>query len=474
LGYTVEEYGKLDLTERLPPESIHLTQSIMQNELLPVVRGERVNNGESIIYEMLHRHKNGKFIWGEISFSFIRDNNGKVISILGITRNIDSRKRVETELARSKEYFKVLVENSSDWVWEIDKENVFTYCNPAAEKILGYPVNRIIGQDAYGFFEPGTSDGIKSQIGQFKKDGSPFNNIKWVLIDINQRPVYLEVNGFPFFDDYGNYLGYKGIARDVSAHEVELKKLHRLEKKHKGLLRQTDLGVIEVDNNFEILEWNAGATRIFGYTRGEAMVDKIFSSLWSPDSWDSFIKLLKINSHPAEKPFIINQSNNIHQDTRAFNCKWYINPVVEGGSLKRIMILAVDLTDVNEHKQAVNFHTMFFNALCQAVVFSDTSLKITGFSTSEANYFQPQADLQKGSFVRNLFTKEAAKVILNQGIKMVARTGYWKEQVKLNSGNGDKTVSLEIIHLLNAKGTLKGFAFLFERNLDVSVATERL
>jgi hypothetical protein len=138
------------------------------------------------------------------------------------------------------------------------------------------------------------------------------------------------------------------------------------------------------------------------------------------------------------------------------------------------MILAVDLTDVNEHKQAVNFHTMFFNALCQAVVFSDTSLKITGFSTSEANYFQPQADLQKGSFVRNLFTKEAAKVILNQGIKMVARTGYWKEQVKLNSGNGDKTVSLEIIHLLNAKGTLKGFAFLFERNLDVSVATERL
>ncbi len=472
LGYSVEEYNELDLTQRLPPESIQLTQRIMQNELLPVIRGERINNGEPIIYEMVHRHKNGQFIWGEISFSFIRDDNGKVLSILGITRNIDSRKRAETELARSKEYFKVLVENSSDWVWEVDKNDIFTYCNPAVENILGFPLNKIIGQNAYNLFEPGTSDNIKPQIEQLRKAGLSFSNMKIVLLDVNQRSVYFEVNGFPFFDDYGVFLGYKGIARDVSEHEQKLKKLHRLEKKHKGLLRQTDFGVIEVDNHFEILEWNAGATRIFGYTRGEAMVEKIFSSLWEPDSWNSFTKQLTANSHPAEKPFIINQSHNIHQDSRALHCKWYINPVVEGESLKRIMIFVTDLTEVAEFTASLNSHNMFFNSLCKAVVFSDTSLKITGSSTTEDNYFSPHAELQKGDFVRNLFTKLSAKDVLNQGIKMVTRTGYWKELVTLNSEKEERKVSLEIIHLLNAKGKLKGFAFMFERNPDLSLNGE--
>lgn len=467
LGYTVEEYSKLDLTERLPPESIQLTQRIMQNEILPVVRGERVNNGEPIIYEMVHRHKNGQLILGEISFSFIRDNNGKAISILGVTRNIDSRKRAETELVRSKEYFEVFVENTGDWVWEVNKDDLFTYSNPAAQKILGFPLSKIIGQDVYSFFKPGTFDNIKLQIEQFKKAGSSFSNMKVILLDVNQRSVYLEVNGFPFFDDYGSFLGYKGIARDVSAHEVELKKLHRLETKHKGLLRQTDFGVIEVDNHFEIIEWNTGATRIFGYTRSEAMVEKIFSSLWQPDSWKSFTKQLKINSYPAEKPFIINQSHNIHQDASDLTCKWYVNPVVEGEKLKRIIFFVVDLTEMNDYKHALNFYNMFFNTLCKAVVFSDTNLKIIGRSTSEADFFPPQADLQKGDFVRNLFLKESAKIVLNQGIKMVKRTGYWKERVTLNAENGGKSVSLEILHLLNAKGTLKGFAFLFERNLDV-------
>lgn len=473
LGYTVEEYGKLDLVQRLPQESIKITNRIMQNEILPVVRGERINEGEPIIYEMVHRHKNGQLIWGEISFSFVRDNDGKVIFILGITRNIDSRKRAETELARSKKYFEKFVDNTNDWVWELNNEDIFTYCNPAAEKILGYPVNKIIGQDPFSFSDPNEIDNLKFQIRQFKNAGLPFTNVKAVLRDINQRPVYLEVNGTPFYDDYGVFLGYKGIARDVSEHEKELKKLHRFEKKHKSLLRQTDFGVIEVDSNFEILEWNAGATRIFGYTRGEAMVEKIFSSLWQPDSWNSFSKQLKANSTPVEKPFIINQGRNIHQDSRVLHCKWYINPVVEGENLKRIMIFVIDLTEVAEFTTLLNSRNMFFNSFCKAVVFLDTNLKITSFTTFEANYFLNQPELRKGDFVRNLFTKDSAKNVLNQGKMMVARSGYLKELATLNTKKGERNVSLEIIPLRNAKDRLKGFAFMFERNLNLFLEEEK-
>lgn len=466
LGYTVEEYSKLAIPNRLPPESIQLTQRIIQTEFLPVIRGERVDDGNPIIYEMIHRHKNGQLVWGEISFSFIRDREGKIVSILGITRNINARKEAQKELIRSKEYFKLLVENTNDWIWEVDKNHILTYSNPVAEKLLGYSLEKIIGKMPFDFFIPGTTDGVRFQVEQHKKEGKSFNNIKVTLKDANQRPVYLEVNGVPHFDDYGSFMGFSGVARDVSGHETEIKKLHRLETRHSGLLRQTDFGVIELDGHFEILEWNAGASRIFGYTRGEAMVKRIFSSLWTDASWKAFLKKLELNNLPASRPFIITENNNIRQNDEIIQCKWHINPVIEDDELKSIVIFVNDISESKESAATIECHQMFFNSLCKAIVFSDQSLKINNFHASAVDYLSLNSELRKGAFVRNMFNKDSAKLVLEQGIKVVARMGYWKGQVVLNSESISHPVTLEIMPLFNSRSTLKGYAFLFDRMIN--------
>ena len=463
LGYTVEEYSKLTLAERLPPESVQLTQRIMQTEFLPVIRGERAYDGKPIIYEMVHRHKNGQLVWGEISFSFIRDSKGGIIAILGITRNIDARKKAQKELIRGKEYFESLVENSNDWIWEVDKNYIYTYSNPLVEKILGYPLDKIIGKTPFDFSDPGTTDAVRFQVELYKKSGKPFKNIRITLKDANQRPVYLEVNGMPYFDEFGSFMGFRGLSRDVSGHETEIKKLHRLETRHLGLLHQTDFGVIELDNHFEVLEWNAGASRIFGYTRGEAMVKSIFSSLWADASWKSFLKKLELNSKPVSRPFSITENQNLWKDDEVIQCKWHINPVTEGGELKNIVIFVNNITGIKELAATLDCHQMFFNSLCKATVFSDKSFKISNLPPSAADYLSLKSKLQKGIFVRNMFNKESAKLVLDQGVKMAARIGYWKEQVVLNSEKITQPVTLEIMPLLNSRGTLKGYAFMFDR-----------
>ena len=463
LGYTVEEYIKLSLQLRLPPESIQLVQRIMQTEFLPVIRGERAYDDKPIIYEMTHRHKNGQLVWGEISFSFIRDSKENIIAISGITRNINARKKAQKELIRSKEFFELLVENSNDWIWEVDKDYIYTYSNPVVEKILGYLPEELIGKTPFYFSGEGTTDGARFQVDQYKKAGKPFKNIKITLRDANQRPVYLEVNGMPYFDEFGSFMGFRGLSRDVSGHETKIKKLHRLETRHAGLLRQTDFGVIELDDHFEVLEWNAGATRIFGYTRGEAMVNRIFSSLWADTSWKSFLKKLKLNSQPASRPFIITESRNLRQDDEVIQCRWHINPVTEGGELKSIVIFVNNISEIKESAATIDCHQMFFNSLCKATVFSDQRLKINNFPSSSADYLSLKPELRKGAFVRNMFDRESAKLVLDQGVKMAARVGYWKEQVVLNSENTTQPVTLEIMPLFNSRSTLKGYAFMFDR-----------
>ncbi|MBW6490921.1 MAG: PAS domain-containing protein [Lentimicrobium sp.] len=463
LGYKVDEYSRLTLSERLPAESFELSQHIFQYEILPVMKGERLYDGKPIIYEMLHRHKNGQMVWGEISFSFLRDKNEKITSILGITRNIDARKLAQDELARSKEEFRMLVENTNDWVWKIDSDNKFIYSNPLAEKILGYPLSQIIGSTPFDFSDPETKETFKTNFEQLIKSALPIEGYRITLLDKNKRLVYLDVNGSPVFDSKGELEGYQGIARDMSGYQLLINKLKRLEILQSTLLSLPDIGVIELDNNFEVLQWSAGATHIFGYSRGEAVVGKIFSSLWESAVWISFCNALEKNSHPVPTPFIIREGRNKRQDSKTIQCIWYVNPLIEDEKLKGVWIYVKDISEIFEIQDSLANYKLFFESFCGAAVFTDTRLRINGFSTTTLNYFSPQtSSVKKGTHIRKLFKKESVRSLLEQGAIYAARKGNWRGDVDLGNNSEGKITTLHIVGLHDSKSKFKGFAFLFD------------
>lgn len=98
LGYTPEEYLSMSLEERLPPESMKETQKILAMAMEKLKQGEK---DFPLRYEMQHRHKNGKLIWGEVNFSVLFDSEGKPQWIHGVTRSIQDRKEMEEALRKT-------------------------------------------------------------------------------------------------------------------------------------------------------------------------------------------------------------------------------------------------------------------------------------------------------------------------------------------------------------------------------------
>ena len=52
------------------------------------------------------------------------------------------------ELRSSEARFRNLVENSQDWIWEVDVNYIYTYASPQVQEILGYLPAEIIGKNA--------------------------------------------------------------------------------------------------------------------------------------------------------------------------------------------------------------------------------------------------------------------------------------------------------------------------------------
>src|SRR5690606_14627621 len=93
--------------------------------------------------------KDGSTFEALMSSQLIYDVDGREI-YTGSTVDITEMKKTEEALLSSREHLSSLISSVDGIVWEADPETFrFTYVNPRAETILGYPPSEWIGSDTF-------------------------------------------------------------------------------------------------------------------------------------------------------------------------------------------------------------------------------------------------------------------------------------------------------------------------------------
>jgi PAS domain S-box-containing protein len=93
-GYSVEEAMAMSLEEALPPESLERAMKLLTEALVRENEGrDEANMAET--FEVQQHCKDGSLGWVEIKASLLRDEGGKAVGVLGITRDISERKRAD-------------------------------------------------------------------------------------------------------------------------------------------------------------------------------------------------------------------------------------------------------------------------------------------------------------------------------------------------------------------------------------------
>ncbi|MCG8688755.1 MAG: transporter substrate-binding domain-containing protein [Desulfobacterales bacterium] len=104
-GFTVDEKFKLSLEDYLTPDSIvKINQTFKEEMAIEQQMGSDPKRSRTLEVEM--QHKNGTLFPVEMTVSFLRDNKGKAVGIIGVNRDITIRKRTEEELLHSESKFR--------------------------------------------------------------------------------------------------------------------------------------------------------------------------------------------------------------------------------------------------------------------------------------------------------------------------------------------------------------------------------
>ncbi len=133
-----------------------------------------------------------------------------------LQQEIKERQKIEDSLRESEERFRNLIETSSDWVWEVNRDAVYTYASPKIKELLGYEPEEILGKTPFDLMPEAEAARVKAEFARLVQEHRSFE----CLVNINQhkdgREVIIETSGVPIFDRDNNWCGYRGIDRDVS------------------------------------------------------------------------------------------------------------------------------------------------------------------------------------------------------------------------------------------------------------------
>ena len=120
------------------------------------------------------------------------------------------------ELKKSEERFRSLVETTSDWVWEVDANGVYTYASPKVRALLGYEPEEIIGRTPFDLMPAEEAERVRTIFQNIVLHKKPIESLENVVCQKDGNLIILETSGVPFFDNHGRLVGYRGIDRDIT------------------------------------------------------------------------------------------------------------------------------------------------------------------------------------------------------------------------------------------------------------------
>jgi PAS domain S-box-containing protein len=189
-GYTVQEVLEQSIEEVMTVESFSRISEVLPKRIKEFLIGDTTNQG--FYYRIDQPHKNGSIIPTEVLTTFIADKNNKIISILGVSRDITHQIEIETHLKRSEEKFRLITENIGDIVWILDiYSETFEYINQAIT-LLGYTPGEIIGNHYTMFMDYENNTSLSYDL---KKRISAFESGDISLKVINTRVYLRHKNG---------------------------------------------------------------------------------------------------------------------------------------------------------------------------------------------------------------------------------------------------------------------------------------
>ena len=229
-----------------------------------------------------------------------------------LQKEIEKLKHTETGIKSSEERLKILFEYAPDAYYLSDLKGYFIDGNKAAEHLIGYKRDELIGKSFLKLkLLPPKQITKAAKLLAKNAIGKPTGPDEFNIIrkDGNQVPV--EIRTFPIKIDNKSLV--LGIARDITERVQAQEELKTSEEKYRILTEGAPIGIYTSDCEGNFLYGNKMAEEIFGFGReelvGKNLVNLKLLSLSDVNKITELLTLSKLGKETEPHEFTLNRND---------------------------------------------------------------------------------------------------------------------------------------------------------------------
>ncbi len=283
LGYSPEERMRQSPQEQLTPESFKLAVQTLALEL-EREKDSATAPDRSVTLELEYVHRDGSTRILETIFRGLRDRQGKLAGIYGLSRDISRRKRMEEGLRQSEERYRAIFEKAVEGFFQSTPEGRFIKVNQALARMCGYASPEEMTASIDNIAEQHyTKPEEREEFSRLLRDKGFAENFEHETRRKDGSTFWTSVSARAVRDDEGRNLYYEGTHEDIDERKKAERRLIDAEEQYRSLFETSTSSILIVNREGRITMVNAAGVNLLGAGKAEDLVGQTYLDLVHPE-----------------------------------------------------------------------------------------------------------------------------------------------------------------------------------------------
>ncbi|MBN2106255.1 MAG: PAS domain S-box protein [Deltaproteobacteria bacterium] len=274
---------------------------------------------------------------------------GIIAAIIDITE----RKRMEEELKKSERKFRVLFDQSYQYMGMLSPDGTLRACNRTALDFIGAQEQDVIGKPFWEtrWFSHAAEEQKKLQKALRVAAQGEFVRFETTHQSYDGREISIDFSLKPVKDDSGNVVLIIPEGRDITALKETEEELLRQKTFSDTLIQASPAFIVAINGNGAVLLMNDAMLAALGYTREEVLGKKYLETFIPPDDREQMEQVFDnlINAHIPS----VNENKILAKNGTTIMVEWHGQAFTKNGALDFFIGVGIDITGKKQAEESL-------------------------------------------------------------------------------------------------------------------------
>jgi PAS domain S-box-containing protein len=276
LNQTAQNHNRVPNEQLIGKRYMDMWPGIEETEVFKIIKRtleERIPDH----FENEFVFPDGRHGWFDLSIQPVPEG------VLILSNDITERKKAENLLRESEEKYRLIADNSDDWIYWVAPDGHFHYVSPACERVTGYSPEEFANKKELNLeiIIDADKEKVEKHHQHSQHDNTP-HELEYRIITKNGKLRWISHSCIPIFNEEGEYLGRRGTNRNITDRKLAEEQLRESEIRFSKLYEEGPFGMAMIDSEFNFKKVNPAFSAMTGYTEKE-LQQMTFKSITHPD-----------------------------------------------------------------------------------------------------------------------------------------------------------------------------------------------